>query len=234
METSTSDITAASLGDQLLRQLDSVSPLHDQFPIALSVSAAGICPWSWLDANAGSTRIAWSERDSDVISAGIGCAADISLPAHGDPADCFRTCRQLLGHNQTLRCFGGFSFDGSDGWRSFGAGRFVIPRLIFADDQMTLAVMDADDLDSARAAVRELCIPRSSFDDRLPVPIEKSHQPTFDGWQSRIDEALSLIRAEALEKIVLSRKTRLRFESAPNPIALTSHLEKATHDCFVF
>ena len=93
--------------------------------------------------------------------------------------------------------------------------------------------MSPEDIQAARTDLQQI-----RFDTELlpsmAAPIAKSYVPNSDGWQTRIDEALALIRSEAVEKIVLSRKTILQFSEPVNPISLTSKLNATTNDCFVF
>ena len=205
-----------------------------QYPVALKFSAAELDPWQWLNANADQTRVAWSDRSSDEIIAGVGDAAAVEQSPGGDFSQCVGRCRELLQGNSDLRFFGGLSFDGTAAWKQFGAGRFVIPRLQLSGGQLTLAVMDADDVDRARLELQRICFESNPLPEKLPQPVSRSYSPTYDGWHSRIDEALSLIRSEALEKIVLSRTAKLKFDQPLNPIALSQRLKATTHDCFVF
>lgn len=220
---------------KLQEQLSGLNSSATQFPATLSVAASDLNEWRWLNANRRLQSIAWSDRGSSEVTVGVGVAASIELAVNnGDVSKCITRCREMLGGNSQLKFFGGFSFDGNDAWSGFGAGRFVIPRLQLSGGKLTLAVMDAEDIDQAYHDLQKVFFDSQPFANSLPAPIEKKYSPTVDGWQSRIDEALSLIRSEVLEKIVLSRKATLKFAEALNPVALTERLNAATHDCFVF
>jgi menaquinone-specific isochorismate synthase len=223
-----------ALLSQLHEQLDGLNSSETRFPVAISVPAAGLNEWQWLNANRGPGSVAWSDRTSSDVVAGVGVASSIDRASDTDASACIAQCRQILNGNSDLKFFGGFSFDGTDGWSDFGAGRFVIPRLRLSKGTLTLAVMDAEDIDRARLDLQQFSFDAKPFADTPPAPTTKKYSPTFDGWQSRIDEALSLIRSEVLEKIVLSRKTTLRFSQALNPVSLAERLHETTHDCFVF
>ena len=218
----------------LLEKLNALDPAEVQFPTTVSISASNLNAWQWLSCNRSLARIAWSDRSSDAITAGVGVAASIELEANGDVSACIANCRQQLKGNSDLRFYGGFSFDGSDAWEAFGSGQFVIPRLQITGRTLTLAIMDADDIDQARHDLQQIRFESEPMTTTLPLPIARTYSPTFAGWQSRIDEALSLIRSEVLEKIVLSRKATLKFSEPLNPISLTARLKETTHDCFVF
>ena len=109
---------------ELKAQLNSLESSSLQYPTTISVSALDLDPWRWLNANQDSARIAWLDRETRHITAGVGVAASVEMPVNGDMSDCLRRCRGLINGNSDLKFFGGFSFDGIDGWKSLGAGRF--------------------------------------------------------------------------------------------------------------
>lgn len=226
--------TAPTTMSELLDRLNTLERSSPQFPAAINVAAPNLDGWQWLHANKGLPRVAWSDRASSAITTGVGEATSVQMPAGGNVSACFAECRERLQGNDQLKFFGGFSFDGSDGWESFGAGRLIIPRLQLSEGVMTMAVMNAEDIGQARIDLQRIAFEAKPYALRLPAPIERTYSPTVDGWQSRIDEALSLIRSEILEKIVLSRKTTLKFAESLCPIALAAKLKSTTHDCFVF
>ena len=225
---------ALALNVAIQQRLDVLQQSETSYPATVSFPAADLDAWGWLAANAGQTRVAWSDRESDEVIAGIGTAATVNLGPDSEVAQIVSQCREKIGGNQQLKFFGGLSFDGSADWDGFGSGAFVIPRVLLEQGTLTVAVMDEADLDNARRDLEQIRFEEQSLPQQLPLPVAKSYLPTFDGWQSRIDEALSLIRSEVLEKIVLSRKTKLEFDETLNPISLASELKNTTHDCFVF
>ncbi len=224
---------AASLAQLLIEQLDAIDTATAQFPVAISVAAADLEDWGWLTANEGLGRFVWSDRDSAEVWAGLGVAAEVNVTEQQDVNKCVSHCRDLLRGNNELIFFGGLSFDGQGDWEAFGRGKFVVPRLQLRKQYLTLAVMDAEDIRNARYDLQQV-----RFDAELPTPLpkplSKSYIPNADGWQTRIDEALALIRSEAVEKIVLSRKTIFEFSESIDPIQLTSRLNATTNHCFVF
>ena len=224
----------SAIAEELIQKLDGLVQFETKFPATVSVAAPELDAWQWLNANQSQTRVVWSCRDGSEIVAGVGAAANVELNANGSASECIASCRELIGGNTELKFFGGFSFDGSDSWQSFGAGRFVIPRLLLSRGELTLAVMNAEDVAKARAELQQIRCEAEPIADPIPAPVGKSYTPTVDGWQSQIDEALSLIRSEVLEKIVLSRKATLDFDAPLNPIALLQRLKETTHDCYVF
>jgi menaquinone-specific isochorismate synthase len=126
------------------------------------------------------------------------------------------------------------SFDGSDDWEQFGAGRFLIPRLLLKDGKLHVNVMDREDVVAATLDVQQLNFEFGDLPTNLPAPTNIRHSPTSDGWQSNVDEALTLIRSEVLEKVVLARKTTMTFDEPLNPIIVAALIAKATYDCYLF
>ncbi len=225
---------APELLQKLEQKLDQLDPTQAHFPIAINVPAPQMDPWSWLNANRKSTPIAWSDRDSESTFAGVGIAASVDAKSNHDASDSVALCREILRDNQQLRFFGGFSFDGTDAWQSFGAGKLVLPRLQLADETLTLVVVSESDIAQARLDLQSICFDVEPLDTNFSSLESRTDSPNFDGWQSKIDEALSLIRSEVIEKIVLARKAKMTFADPLNPIALANRLQTTTHDCFVF
>ncbi len=214
--------------------LESIERSEQQYPATVVVSAPGLDPWSWLQANQGMLRLVWAERGEQEIAAGVGAAATVEVLADDDAAEVTRYCRDLLNGNSEIRFYGGFSFDGQDAWDQFGAGRFVAPRFLLKSGELRLTVMGPDDVDQAKLDLQRLSVRDADVELNLPTPTAKTYSPTADGWQSNVDEALTFIRSEVLEKVVLARKTLMEFDEPLNPVALTARMFDTTHDCFVF
>lgn len=233
----TKDVQAERTAQQLAAKLETCS----SFPSVISVPI-DIDPFTWLNSQTSEVKFAWSERaatetksnlESDLV-AGVGVAATVEAEPEGDLADVTRRCRERLQGNEEIRFYGGLSFDGADAWSDFGAGRFVVPRFLLKQGMLHLTVMDRDDLDRAKLDLTNLVWDLAEFATDLPEPTKTSYSPTADSWQSNVDEALTFIRSEVLEKVVLARKTTMKFPRSLNPIALTARMAEATHDCFVF
>ncbi|MEM9364442.1 MAG: isochorismate synthase [Planctomycetota bacterium] len=234
MSAGTNNEVASGLVGELLSRLRDIRSSNVSFPCAVKVLAPELDPWNWLDSNAGMTRVVWGERDTSGIEVGVGESARVVVETQGDSSDCVTRCRRLLQGSADLRFYGGLSFDGNADWDSFGAGRFVVPRLTLRDGVLSMSVMDPDDVERIPQQLERVRFPNASIADSVPRLLQKTCWPTYDGWQSRVDEALSLIRAEVLEKIVLARQSKLSFAEPVNPIVLTKRLKSATQHCSVF
>lgn len=208
--------------------------VQTSFPAAVRIKVSDFTPLDWLGTCGEVPRFVWSDRGSEGVWAGAGEAAVVSMAQGEEIGGVFSRCHQLLRGNRELRFFGGFSFDGSSSWPVFGAGRFVLPRIQWVDGEIVLAVMNPEDIHQARVDLQQIGLDTAPLSSSLPRPSDVSHSPNFNGWQTRIDEALALIRSEAVEKLVLSRKTVLHFSEALDPISAAAKLKESTHDCFVF
>ena len=226
----TDNAISNSIVEHLANELDSCQ----KFPAVMKVSIPDVDPLAWLDAQAGETKLAWSERDSDSMLAGVGIAADVSAPAGTPIHETVSRCRDLLRGHTDIRFYGGVSFDESAEWEGFGAGRLVVPRFQVRDGELRVTVMNRADVVSAKLDLQKLNFDFPALETKLSAPTSTKYAPTKDGWQSNVDEALTLIRSEVLEKLVLARKTTMAFASPLNPVALTSRMAETTHDCFVF
>lgn len=228
-----STLTMHSLAgtDQLIEQLHHCT----QFPAILNLPMPQIDAFAWLESQPFEVKLAWSERENSDIVAGVGVAACVEVTPDNSPESAIQTCRVLMNGNEELRFFGGLSFDGQNGWSNFGAGRFIAPRFLLHNHQLSITVMNLDDVPNAIRDLQRLNYDLPSADFReLPRPVSTRYAPTQDGWLSTIDEALTLIRSEVLEKIVLARKTTLKFEETLNPLAIAARISAATYDCYVF
>lgn len=226
----TENATANSIVEHLANELDSCQ----SFPAVMKVSLPEVDPLAWLDAQTGEAKIAWSARDSETMLAGVGIAADVIVPADAPTHETVARCRELLRGHSDIRFYGGVSFDGTADWKGFGAGRFVVPRFLVTDGELRVTVMNRADVVSAKLDLQKLNFDVPALETKLPSPTSTKYAPTKDGWQSNVDEALTFIRSEVLEKLVLARKTTMAFDSMINPVALTSRMAETTHDCYVF
>ena len=225
---------SSTIRADLLKQLESIDLGNAKFPLSLCVSCDDIDPFHLLNANQHLLRFIWSDRDTAEVFSGIGEAVRHEVTSGEDVSRCVLRCQHTLNGNLDLKFFGGISFDGTDTWTSLGAGVFVVPRIAYTQGKLILAIMSPEDIDLARHDLERIRLDVRPFDSNLPSPTSVQCVPTEEGWQTRIDEALALIRSEAVEKIVLCRKTMFSFDQPLDPVLLSARLAATTHDCFVF
>ena len=216
------------------QQLMAEISASDRFPVMQSIGTVQVDPLCWLESQPFAEKFTWMDRETSRVIAGAGASALVSVDPSASPSQTIAHCRSLIRKTPSLRFFGGLSFDGLNGWDNFGCGRFVAPRFLLMDGQLHITVMDRDDLTQAMGDLRVLHDESCSASTSLPSPISIKYSPTKDGWLSAVDEALTLIRSEVLEKIVLARKTTLTFDEAIVPWHVASKLNDHTYDCYVF
>ena len=205
-------------------------------------------PLAWLASQTGTEKLYWRNRTGDYEIAGLGSADLIA----GDGIESLRkSFEQRFDHTETdknLRYYGGVCFDPdrdhdtrAPEWSGFGGARFVLPRfeLIRNDNSYHLAinlVPDGDtkaDIDAIIAQINNL----SSAADLSHIsakPADRTDLPDRADWFKSVNRALEMIYHGSAQKLVLARRCRLQFESAPDPWALLDRLRATTENCFLF
>ena len=230
LKPNTSVVSGNVVADEISSRLESV----EQFPALVPLGRVIVDPLSWLEAQPFDEKLVWSDREQPGIVAGAGAAACVQVKPDSTPSITVDACRSQIADSTALKFYGGFSFNGQSGWKDFGAGRFVAPRFLLSDDQLNLTVMGRADIARALNDLQRLRWPTHAVWPDLPNPNATRLAPSQDGWLSIVDEALTLIRSEVLEKIVLARKTELEFESDVSPWNIAGRLHEATYDCYLF
>ena len=209
------------------------------FPVVAQVDLPEVDPLAWLAGQSFPFRIVWGSREPHTsIVAATGIAASLATQVDTSPSDVVGRCRQVIGHHPTLRIYGGFSFDGRADWPDFGAGRFWLPRFVLQQSVLQVTAVDAADLPRAIADVEQLEWEAAKWEQgrfrELPPPVRREDNPDPRGWNSNVAEALQMIRAEVLEKIVLARQVNVGFATPLDPITLMMRLIDATPGCYHF
>ena len=227
----TSNFTApTSVTDDLIEKINACH----EFPAVVSVPVAGIDPLTWLAAQTAQVKLVWSEYDADDVICGVGQARSVVAKAGETAGGLVSSCRETIGDHPAIRFYGGLSFDGSDVWPDFGAGKFLLPRFTVLGGRLHCVVLNRSDVVTASLDVQQLNMDPQSQDAKLPPPVEVTYVPDRDQWCSNVVHALDLVHREALEKVVLARETHMTFSDPVDPVHLTSKIIDATHDCYAF
>ena len=201
-------------------------------------------PLAWLAAQRGGAKLYWRDRDGANEIAGLG-TADVALTADlTELKDRLGRRLRESGSSSGSRYFGGLRFDPergedtrADEWDSFGAARFVLPRVevLKRSKQYFVAVNRTrnDRNEDIVAALAKLQRP-GPFDAVTHRPHTGTDSPDRDGWIESVNRALDLIGRGAAQKLVLARKRRLLFDTTPNPWTLLDRLRSSTENCFLF
>ncbi|MET0411196.1 MAG: chorismate-binding protein, partial [Polyangiaceae bacterium] len=150
------------------------------------------------------------------------------------------------------RLFGGFAFapDGarSEPWRSFGAARFVVPRVSYAREGeralLSLVVQRAElRSGAAHEHVRlfqqvQDALAHGLSAERVAAPTQPVAQRAIaaSAFAERIERLLELIRSGEVRKVVTAQELSLDFASDLDPIATAVALRDEAPGCvrFVF
>ncbi|MGM0578866.1 MAG: isochorismate synthase [Myxococcota bacterium] len=225
-------------------------------------------PWTWagLAEASGEPLAAWSDEDGDVCFLALGEAASVDLPAGPGRFEAARSwCSRLSEQIATIRrapgraagarpplALGGVGFsdaaaDPSGPWRSWGAGRLVVPRLlVHRSGGRTVAVLTesvgpgSDPEAAFRPSLARL--DRTAGDETPPGairPVETTARTARDEWMDGVRAALDRLDTgddPGLRKVVLARAARF---AAPDgrrmdPVATARALRERHRACTTF
>lgn len=115
---------------------------------------------------------------------------------------------------------------------------FFIPRLFLLREKTQYQILanisdDAQDLIDIIDALPVRIIPKILAPCVISDPV---HEPNLEQWEQIIDEATGCIRAKQIKKVVLARKTTLRFEAPLDVCALLKASKEVNngHYHFIF
>ncbi|PLT29317.1 isochorismate synthase [Peribacillus deserti] len=205
-------------------------------------------------------RFFWQDPKKETVLVGIG-KIDVFQSSHNQNR--YNTIEQrwekLIDHaciikNQDVPgtgplLFGGFSFDSAKNssllWDQFGDHLFYIPKYLLSiiDGQAYLtinALIDhEDDLSLLTESDKEK-------DELLEKALNYVEQPAAQNelleqievcpeeWKDTVQSAINEIRTTDLDKIVLARETRLRFQSDISPAPVLNRLAREQPTSFIF
>ncbi|NNJ11842.1 isochorismate synthase [Chloroflexales bacterium ZM16-3] len=230
-------------------------------PILVSVTAqvAPDDPLALFARAAGAThnRFFWSRPSDGLAVAGLGSAWDIAAGGEGRFASAAAAWRDLIGSacvdaDPSLPFAGpvaaaGFSFDpirpASGLWADFPDGLLVLPRMLLAR-QGDVASLTFNGLVgpetssvalhlSAARRLRDLVGgPWRAARPAEGLPVEEAMPAST--WRGIVADAVSDLRAGAMEKVVLAREVRLHAEADLDIPAALETLRRDYPDTFVF
>lgn len=205
--------------------------------------------FAWLHNQTSPKKIYWSNRENTLEIAAVGCVSDWTPgPQDELKAHLARLHESLIHADPGVRYFGGFHFDASAtnslSWFGFPNFQFQVPRFEFfrKNEQFYFAVnLTQRDLNDEPDSslwhdLRALDFQKSTSYRDAPRVLNREDNPRQDAWRAMIQNALNLVAAGDLKKIVLARESRFNFDREIDPVALLAHLkpmtEHSTHYCF--
>lgn len=210
------------------------------------VLVEGINALDWLEAQPPGARGYWRDREMEFELAGVGRADMVSSDQGVDGADLVAAVHQRIdGAAGPVRYFGGLRFGQAGplepGWDVFLRSRFVLPRfeLVRRSGVTTLScnIRREEGVEAPLRELETLVIPAAGESLCRPAPapaLAREDQPNRERWMEAVDQALHRIRSGRYRKIVLSRRSSLRFAATLDSGWLLRALrDQATHS-FVF
>lgn len=194
------------------------TPLQIEIPLLQAPD-----PLKWIAAQPAGHRLYWSNRRGHRI-AGWGFA---------DQRDVGALTEMRL---DDRRWFGGVAFDErapvSEEWAPFGPGRFWLPRLTVevtpVYTRLLLHLLPGESIDLSGVTAEEATpVP-------LPTAVERVSEPPREDWLRHVTAAVGELMDSPLQKVVLSRRTRLRLSATPDAFQLLSRLAEGQVDTFNF
>jgi menaquinone-specific isochorismate synthase len=235
----------ARLEEKVLGELDHTAPEPGRI-IRLEEQIGEVDALAWLSAQRNTSKIYWRGRNQDLEFAGVGAAREVVLRSSRDLSQL--NDEKARAADQNIRFFGGTRFDarlpetGSDEWRAFGHGRFVVPRIELSreNDTHTIAChLTAEDYTDERKQTVMNQLSELSFDTDVPVSsspsiLQRTDFPSQEEWGTIVNNALELLGTSDLQKIVLARRIDLQHETVLDPWQLLGNLREKVINCYLF
>ncbi|MGL4474294.1 MAG: isochorismate synthase [Shewanella sp.] len=184
---------------------------------------------SWLASQQTYPKIYWQGRDKVEEVAAIGRCLEFFFEQDSSDeqlAQAYQRQRQLS-DNPKIRYYGGLAFDRSiASWTEYGQARFVLPRIELrrSAEQFSLRIninVDAPELNAELDdALRCLALIKPARPLMPPHKLSllaRHDQPSFDRWQTLVQQVTEADFNQATPKVVLSRLTQLDIDGEANP-----------------
>jgi len=237
------------MAEHIQAALSSVSTVETLAPELqrLVVELPPIDSLAWLQVQAATDRMYWSDREGVFETAGIG-VADLIEPSHHDSDNTPWPSRSNHdpAEGGSMRYFGGHRFCNRSGnadqlWSDFATCRFVLPRfeLYRADERCWFVCnlrLQADHEHCAEIlnALSVVVFPDAQQPSDLSPMIDRTDLPDRAGWESTVHHVLRAVKDGSLSKVVLARRSDLLFERTVDPVRLLRRLKDRSVDCFHF
>lgn len=215
----------------------------------LEIYTEEIALLDWLVAQDAASKIYWEGRDGDFAMAGLGLAECLAATGATHLEQLFGRMRECLSADSgRQRFYGGCRFYESrpveSCWQVFGAYQFILPRWeLYRENNATVFACnlrwEEDESPAAQAArlLNELHRLNFSLPGKPPVvphPTRRLDLPNREAWTEMINEALQVMDATELRKVVLARKSVFAFEEDLHPLALMQLLRQSQSNLFYF
>ncbi|OGX18341.1 MAG: hypothetical protein A2Y04_05255 [Omnitrophica WOR_2 bacterium GWC2_45_7] len=229
---------------QLIGQTDPVA--NPQKILRIEFPCESVNVLAWLNQQKGYEKIYWLDRAGELEMAGLGVADILQGERNPDVQKIFAYFQSRLSSKfPRLRYYGGLSFDKmpmNTEWQPFGQYRFWIPRFELLQTQsdtffainLTCEDIRQKNIEPLLLEVSALQFPSLESRKFLPKLLARSDQPNKEDWDKLFVKVKSQLKTGGYEKVVLARKSLLRFSDPLNPMDLVERLKSQTENCFHF
>ena len=217
----------------------------------IKVEIPTIEPLLWLNKQPHISKTYWSSRDGSFEMAGVGITDQYSgdSKANFDKVIAPLLARLARSEDAKLRYFGGISFSLDKPingyWKYFGNFQFILPRFEILKDgnSKTFLIFNfkiySEDDANQQVELLNAEFSRLNFGDEqnwdeLPKVISLEYEPDKVDWVNKTRTLLTQISSRELNKIVLSRKSKLQLSKKLNPISLLRKIKESSSNCFHF
>lgn len=215
--------------------------------VRCKVEIEDVAAMEWLACQTSPIKTYWANRNQEFKMAGIGVAHEISGQSIPDLHELFDTLHDLLNpEHPDLRYYGGFQFNTSEpseeGWKTFGAFRFIIPRFeLHRSDAGTFLVSNhyvdpnvEQNVDEILKGLDDIQFDITLSDWEERAILHRRDVPDKSAWRQSVLTALEEMDAEKYEKVVLARKAILTFNDPVDPTAYLLRLRRMSEETFNF
>ena len=180
-------------------------------------------------------RMFWQNPTGDMKIAGVGAHKRLTPEKGEDRFQSIRKQWEAYLENCLLPeageagtgpiLFGGFSFmdhinQTDDTWKAFASGEMILAKWMLTEQDGQTYLTHHTTID-ATTNVNEIAnrftemkkvLSKPSIEVTLPTVQSMHDQFTYEHWENLLNEAIDAIREQALEKVVLARKTDVLFD----------------------
>ncbi len=255
MTVGTEKIDHEDIRNQVKRFLPGIrSAIREGRPLPLLVTCkvSPVDILQWLKSHSGCPRLYWYDRNGSLEMGGCGSLMTVS---ENDPARLSAAFDKLSGildkhpQREVLRFLGGSCFSSREKqdkrWEDFPPLWFVLPQVVMVRKNgeffLSVGVLFEDDENDydiftrilkyfETAETRDLSPIRNQF----PEVITRTDNPDYAGWKDNINTSLHKIDKGEIDKVVLARRTDVKFKEAVEAIDYLHALKSANDRCYFF
>jgi menaquinone-specific isochorismate synthase len=221
-------------------------------PLLVTCKACPVDILEWLKSHSVYPRLYWYDRDGSVEIGGYGSLMSVS---ENDPAQFSTAFDKLSGildiHPQRglMRFLGGTCFFPQEKrdkrWEDFPPLWFVLPQVVMLrsnrDFFVSVGILleDHEDDNDILARILESLEKAKAKDlspirNQFPEVMTRADHPDYTGWRNSINTSLHKINKGKIDKVVLARRTDVKFKEAVEAVDYVHALKSASDRCYSF